>query len=148
MNDIRINVTLSPHVQKGKPTGYYVIAERLFPRGTPILVKQQFVGYSNGLVISVAHPPQVESVLGMGVICNLLSGRPVTWLSTAPLYTLPGGFRSYVNGRVLKPHSAEARKFTTTGIFRGYGELYWLEIPAVSGDVLLGRKELGNESLW
>ncbi len=146
MNDIRINVTLYPHVQKGKASGYYVLAERLFPRGAPILVKQQFVGYggAGGLILTVAHPPQSDSVIKMAVVHSVVNGKPVTWLSTAPLYQLGSGFRMYINGRVMQPRSAEVGKFQTTGLFRGAGELYWLEIPAVTGDVILGRKEMSD----
>ena len=146
MTDIRINVTLYPHVQRGKASGYYVLAERLFPRGAPILVKQQFVGYggSGGLILTVAHPPQSDTVIKMAVVHPLIGGEPVTWLSTAPLYQLGSGFRMYIAGKVMRPRSAEVGKFLTTGMFRGAGELYWLEIPAVTGDVILGRKEMSD----
>jgi hypothetical protein len=142
MNDIRINVTLSPHVQKGKPSGYYVLAERLFPRGAPILAKKQFVGFSDGLIVTVSHPVVARSVLSMAVHVPRLAGNPVTWLSEAHLYPMSLGFRAYVPRKVLKAQSAEVPRFITTGVFRGEGNLFWLWIPAVSGDVLLGRKEL------
>jgi hypothetical protein len=142
VREVRINVTMSPHVQKGRPSGYYVLAERLFPRGAPILVKQQYVGYSEGLVITVAHPAGVKSVLSMAVNVPRLGDKPVTWLAEAHLYPMRLGFRAYVAGRVLKARSTETPRYMTTGLFRGEGELYWLWIPAVSGDVLLGRKEL------
>jgi hypothetical protein len=143
MEEIRIPVTLTPHYQSGKPSGYYLLAQRLFPRGAPILVKQQFAGFSDGLVVTVNHPPQLDTPLKMAVVCPVIGGQGVTWLSKVSIYPMSMGFRMYIPGNILKPPTG-ALNFETTGIFHGAGELYWLHVPAVSSDILLGRKALTN----
>jgi hypothetical protein len=139
---IRIPITLSPHsTNNGKPGGYYVLAQRLFPNGAPVLAKQQWVGFSDGLVITVQHPGDWNSLLKMAINRPMLNGHSVTWLSPVHLYPMTQGFRVYIPKAILEP-PAEAQKKKTTGLFCRSGNLYWLKIPAVSGDVLLERKEL------
>jgi len=140
MEPIRIPVSLCPHVVKGKPRGYYVLCQRIFPRGAPILVKQQFVGFCGALVITANHPPQSDSVLKMAIYCPMLGGEGVTWLGGAPIYPMPMGFRAYVSRDILGPTTAEARKVETTGIFMRNGDVFYVKIPLLSGDVMLGRK--------
>ena len=144
MEEIRIPVTLTPHYQKGKPSGYYLLAQRLFPRGAPILVKQQFAGFSDGLIVTVNHPAHLDTVLKMAVTYPCLTNS-VTWLSKTAIIPMSMGFRMYIPGTILIPPQGERRNFETTGVFRRLGEMYWLHVPAVSGDILFGRKRLHNE---
>ena len=140
MTPIRIPVTLSPHVVNETPRGYYVLAQRLFPNGAPILTKQQWIGYANGcLIITVNVPHEWNSLLKMAINCPTIGTLPVTWLAPAKLWPMPKGFRSYIPGFILKPNSSKANKIEMTGIFKQYLNLFWLELPKVSGEILLGR---------
>ena len=148
---VRISVALSPHVQQGKPTGYALIAERLFTKKIK-LVKRQFLGFSDGLIITVGGIEHFEwdSVLKMAIMLPILAGRPANWLAPAPIYASPGGFRSYIPGHILKPSSAEETASHLWGEFCdcpvGDTKLYYLRVPLLDGDVLLGRKKL-NENI-
>jgi len=142
MKPIQIPVTLSPHFGGGKPKGYYLIAQRLFPDGAPILSKHQFVGFDGSLVVTVQHPGEWDTVLKMAIYVSKLEDEPTTWLSKAHLYPMPMGFRMYIPGTVLKPKSAEVQKIETIGVFCKWGLVYYVYVPKISGEILLGRKEL------
>jgi hypothetical protein len=142
MDPIRIPVTLSPHFQGGKPSGYYVLAQRLFPRGAPPLMRYQWIGFSkNCLIVTVGRPVDDSSLVSMAVKHAVIDGNPTSWLATAKLWTMAMGFKTYIPGTILKP-KLDAPKIETTGIFKQFGEIFYLTIPKIDGEVLLGRKEL------
>lgn len=152
MNPIQIPVTLSPHGVDGKPRGFYLLAQRLFTKGSPILRKDQFIGFNGSLIVTVARHNAWDSLVKMGVYAHLLDSTRVFWYDKAALYPMTKGFRMYIPGTVLTPgmfqSPAVVSKIETTGIFRkhdfygGIEPLFYLEIPLISGDVLLGRKQL------
>jgi hypothetical protein len=125
------------------------LARQLFPNGAPILAKQQFVGFANGLVITAEHNGQWDSLLKMAIHCPQLRGEAVTWLSPASLYPMCNGFKSYVSGKIFRPASAEAKKVECRGFFRdwsiGGNLIYWLRVPAISGDVLLRKEKINSD---
>ena len=137
MGPIRIPVTLSPHICGGSPRGYCVLAQRLFPNGAPILAKAQWMGFQDGLIITVDHPAECDTLLKMAI-----RFPSVTWLAPAKLWPMSKGFKSYIPGTILKPESAEASKIEVTGVFQQKEGLFYLSIPALDGEVLLGRKAL------
>lgn len=145
---IKIPVTMTPHVQGGKPTGYYLLAQRLFVRKVELL-RTQFVGYSDGLILTVGgiEHRQWTTLLSMAVMLPLLDGKPISWLSPVAQYKSAGGFRTYLPGSViLQPTSAEEPPTHLYGEFSscavGESTLYYLRVPLLNGDVLLGRKKL------
>jgi len=146
INPIRIPVTLSPHIVKGKPRGYYVLAQRLFTNGSPHLVRRQFVGFTDCLIITTAHEYKWDSLLKMAIHVPFIDDKPVTWLSAVPIYPIPMGFRAYIPGTVIKPTSAGQEKTETIGIFQrfqaGKIDLFYLEVPKLSAGVLLGEDDL------
>lgn len=136
MKPIRVPVTLSPHVVKGVPRGYYVLAQRLFPKGAPIIAKQQWIGFDGeNLIVTAQHKPQCKSLLEMAVHH---AGR--TWLAPAKIWPMPQGFRSYIPASILKAKAGP--RIVTYGIFNVTDRVAWLDIPKLNGEVLLGRKEL------
>jgi len=150
-NPIRIPVSLSPHIVNGKPRGYYVLAERLFAKNkNPHLVRNQFVGVAKSLVISVSHNSTWDTLLEMSISIPHLPSAPqranrVYWLDKAKLYPINMGFRAYVPGSVLKPEP-DAEKIETMGEFKrfqmGTTDLFYLEIPIITLDILLGKEKL------
>lgn len=146
MEPIRIPVTLSPHIVKSVPRGYYVLAQRLFPNGAPILNKSQFVGYNGQLIISVDRENRWDSLLKMAIYANMVGGEPTTWLDTSNLWPMSMGFRTYIPGTVLKP-TETSKKVEMTGVFRchdyygGAASLYYLQLP-IGPNILLRRETL------
>ncbi len=63
MEPIKIPVTLSPHYGDKGPKGFYILAQRLWPEGAPILNKVQWVGYFGTLIVTVQHPGEWNSLL-------------------------------------------------------------------------------------
>jgi hypothetical protein len=147
---LRISVAMSPHIQQGKPTGYYMIAERLFAKKIK-LVKRQFLGFSDGLLITVGgiEHREWDSVLKMAINLPTLAGKPVNWLTPVPIYNSPGGFRSYIPGKILKPTSPEEKVSHLWGEFCecpvGDTKLYFVRVPLLDGDVLLGRRKIDEQ---
>jgi hypothetical protein len=153
MNPIRIPITLSQHIVGGKPRGFYLLAQRLFPNGAPILRKDQFVGFNGSLIVTVARHNAWDSLLKLGVYADIVEiNKHVIWFERAALYPMSKGFRMYIPGTVLTPtmfqQPVHESKIETTGIFHkhdfcgGVEPLFYLEIPLISADVLLGRKQL------
>lgn len=105
------------------------------------MVKQQFVGFTDCMIVTAAHPPSAGTPLAMAVTYPVLD-KPVTWLAVTALYPMNLGFRMYIPGTILIPDSAEAPKIMTTGIVHKFGEVFYVEIPRVTGDILLRRKRL------
>lgn len=138
MKDIRVPVSLSPHIIGGKPRGFYLLVQRLFPNGAPILRKQQWLGFNGRcLQVTVDYSPDCDSLLKMAI-----RYPAVTWLAPAKLWPMAMGFKSYIPGTILKPESAEVGKVETMGVFKQESDLFFLEIPLLDGEILLGRKEL------
>lgn len=147
MQPIKIPISLCPHIVEGKPRGYYLLAQWLFPKGAPRLVKQQFLGFNGQLLVTVEHDGTWDSLLKIALFVENLNGKRVTWLTKTPIYTMPLGFRAYIPGTILKPISADVAKITTTGVFKkeSFGvskDLYYLEIPKITAGILFGREEL------
>lgn len=144
MDAINIPVSICPHFSGGKPRGHYILAKRLFQEGAPILVKQQFVGFNGFFFVTVVRPPLWNSTFKIANYIKRLDGREVIWLGGCHLTSLAGGFKIYITEDILK--AKEPGRIEGTGIFRKYKapgfEVYYLEIPKITGEILLGRKEL------
>lgn len=147
MEPIRITTTLSPHFSKGLPRGYYLVAQRLFPGGVPLLRKQQFLGFCGGsLVVTVGSPNHWDSIMKMSIHCQELIEGPVSWLDSCSIWAANKGFRAYISQKFL-PAGANSKPVTGTGIFKLHtmansAQIYYLEVPKVNSDILLGRKSL------
>lgn len=153
MNPIKIPVTISPHIVNGKPRGYYIIAERLFTKSNPHLIRKQFLGIARGLIISVGRDIHWDSLLKMSIhipeVIYTIGGcgiNKILWLSPTKIYPFNMGFRAYIPGTVLKPESAEAKKIQTMGFFKrfqiGTTDLLYLEVPLITPDIMLGKTKL------
>jgi hypothetical protein len=144
METVKITTSICPHFVKDEGRGHYIICRKLFRNGAPILAKQQFVGFNGFLFVTVGHPGEWNSVFKMSQYVTQLDGRPVTWLGSANLYTYSQGFRAYIPEYILK--AKEPGRIESVGIFRKHTapkfEIYYLELPKITAEVLLGRKEL------
>ena len=144
MQPIHIPVSLCPHFSDGKPRGHYILAKRLFREGSPILVKQQFVGFNGFLFVTVVRPALWNTTFKIASHIKELDERKVIWLGGVHLTSLAGGFKVYLTEDIMK--AKEPGRIESTGIFRKHEapgfECYYLEIPKLSADVLFGRKEL------
>jgi hypothetical protein len=147
---IRIPITLSPHIPSGKPRGYYVLAHRLFPKGAPILRREQFVGFNGeSMVLSVEYPAKWASLVAMNIYADvsLSTGhRRTFWFDKCKLTPMHMGFRIYLPSRILRPGSKQ-EKIETTGIFQqvDYGSnnsIFYLELPKITPRVVLGQEIL------
>lgn len=144
MNPVTIPVSICPHFTKGKPRGHYLLAKRLFQNETPILAKQQFVGYNGFLFVTVVHPAKWDTTFKMACAITELDGQPIKWLGTTHLTPLAGGFKAYLPEPITKAN--KPGRIEGIGIFRKHValgfELYYLEIPKFTAEVLLGRMDL------
>lgn len=151
MNQIKIPVSLSPHIVAGKPRGYYLLAQRLFPNGAPILRRDQFAGFNGCLIVTVARHNKWNTFFDMCIQVRKLHEQAISWFGSTKLYPMNKGFRMYIPGSILKPPSADSKKIETIGIFRkheyfgGVGSLYYLELQEFTAEVLLGKKKLRSE---
>ena len=144
--NIKIPITLSPHVVGDKPRCYYLLAQRLFPNGSPILRADQFIGFSDGsLILSVDRHNTWNTLFEMMLHTMDIKEPRFIWLAKAKLFGMAKGFRAYIPGTILKPTSAESGKINATGIFtnitfgEGISPLFYLKIPIITADILLGR---------
>jgi len=146
MRPIPVPVTLSPHIVDGKPRGFYVIVQSLFPKEQPIIFRQQFVGFTQNIVFTIAHPGKLDTLLKMALYSPTLGSKPVTWLSQIKQYPAGRGLRIYLPGSILKPASAGCKKVDMLGVVLksagDQGGILYLDIPKLNSDILLGRKEL------
>ena len=148
MEPVRVPVTLSPHIVNDKPRGYYLLAQRIFPQGAPILRRQQFVGFNGRLIVTVSRHRTWDNFLKMGIHARELDGQAITWLDQCKLYPMAMGFRMYIPGTILKPASAGSEKVESIGILReqkwggNTASTFYLEIQKIDADILLSRKEL------
>lgn len=144
MEPVKIPISICPHFSQGKPRGHYILAKRLFSGSVPILVKQQFVGYNGFLFVTVARPPESDTTFKIANRIQKMDGRNIIWLGTAHQYPLPGGFKTYLTEDIMK--AKKPGRVEGIGIFRKYTapgfDCYYLEIPKLTGEVLLGRGEL------
>ena len=144
MEVIKIPISICPHFVKGEPKGHYVLAKRLFQKDTPILLKRQFVGFNGFLFVTVVRPTDLDTTFKMIRCCPMLDDVGIKWLGQASIFPMVGGFKIYLPEHIMmadKPGRIEG-----VGIFRKYEfwgkEIYYLEIPKLTAEVLLGRKEL------
>ncbi len=144
MEAVTIPISICPHFSQGKPRGHYILAKRLFRNEQPILVKQQFVGFNGFLFVTVVRPSDSDTTFKMAQRIQEMDGRRIMWLGTAHQYLQRGGFKTYLPETILK--AKEPGRIEGVGIFRKFEapgfSCYYLEIPKLSAEVLLGRKEL------
>lgn len=144
MEPVHIPISLCPHFSQGKPRGYYILAKRLFLHDQPILARQQFVGYNGFLFVTVVHPGLWDTTFKIASLVPELDGRKIIWLGSVNQYTLSGGFKTYLPEIIMK--AKKPGRIEGQGIFRKYEapgfELYYLEIPKITGKILLGKEEL------
>jgi len=144
MEAVTIPISICPHFSQGKPRGCYLLAKRLFLKDQPILARQQYVGFNGFLFVTVVHPISWDTVFKAAILIPQMDGRNIQWLGTVPLYPLQGGFRVYLPETILK--AGDFGKVEGVGIFRKYEApgftCYYLEIPKLSVEVLLGKEEL------
>ena len=144
MEAIKIPISICPHFSGGKPRGHYILAKRLFTKSQPILAKQQYVGFNGYISITVVHPAKWDTTFKIANSVIKLDDRQTLWLGTTHLTPLAGGFRAYLPEGILK--AKEPGRIEGIGVFRKYEapgfEIFYLEIPKLTAEVLLGRKEL------
>lgn len=144
MEAVTIPISICPHFSQGKPRGHYLLAKRLFLNDQPILIKQQYVGYNGFLFVTVVYPYKWDTAFKIANSVSQIDGRNITWLGTTHLYSFKGGFKMYLQESILKAKSPG--RIEGVGIFRKYKalgfECYYLEIPMITAEVLLGRKKL------
>ena len=144
MEAVTIPISICPHFSQGKTRGHYILAKRLFLQDQPILTRQQYVGFNGFLFVTVVHPGSWNTNFKMATRIQMLDDRRIIWLGTVPLYGMKGGFKVYLPEHILK--AKKPGRIEGVGIFRKYQapgfSCYYLEIPKLTAEVLLGRKEL------
>ena len=124
-----------------------MLAKRLFAEDDPILIKHQFMGFNGSLLLTVVRP-QEESRFSMFeqiTKYSELEDKEVKWFGQCSLFPMKGGFKIYIpegHLRMEKP-----KRIETVGVFRRHDtfnrkSVFYLETPAITAEVLLGRKEL------
>jgi hypothetical protein len=92
----------------------------------------------------MTHPSEWNSLVKAAVYAPVLDGKPVSWFSTVQQYLQGTGLRIYLPGSVLCPVSD--RKIETMGDLckasYGSGDVYYISIPLIDGDIILGRRKL------
>ncbi|KKN56261.1 hypothetical protein LCGC14_0574060 [marine sediment metagenome] len=120
------------------------MAKRLFLTEQPILVRQQFVGFNGFLFVTVVRPPENNTTFKIAQRIQVMDDRSIIWLGSVHQYLLRGGFKVYLPEHILK--AEKPGRIEGIGIFRKYEapgfSVYYLEIPKLTGGVLLGREEL------
>lgn len=129
MDPVKITATLSPH-----KAGFYLLAQRLFIHGAPVLAKHQHIGHNGNLIVTVGFNGKWDTTLKMATQMNVLDGKTITWFDYGKLYPMSMGFRMYIPGRVLRPTSAE--KVVTPAIFRKCCGVFYLELQNVTTEIL------------
>ena len=144
MEAVTIPISICPHFSQGKPRGHYLLAKRLFLHEQPILSRQQYVGFNGFLFVTVVHPSEWTTTFRTAIRISQLDDRKVIWLGSANLYPLKGGFKVYLPETILK--AKKPGRIEGVGIFRKYKapgfECFYLEIPKLTAEVLLGQEEL------
>ena len=98
------------------------------------------MGFNGFLFVTVVHPYQLDTTFKIANKFREMDGRQIVWLGTSRLYSLPGGFKTYLAEDILQ--AKEPGRIEGVGIFRKFQNIYYLEVPKLSAEVLLGRKEL------
>lgn len=145
MEAVTIPISICPHFSQGKARGHYLLAKRLFiGEDQPILARQQYVGFNGFLFVTVVHPNWWDTTFKTACMIREMDKQPIIWLGTVPLYGLPKGFKVYLPETILK--AEKPGRIEGVGIFRKYQaprfECYYLEIPKLTAEVLLGKEEL------
>jgi len=144
MKPVIIPVSICPHFSQGKARGHYILAKKLFTQDQPILVGRQFVGFNGFLFVTVVHPNWWDTVFKIAKHISQMDDQSIIWLGAVPLYGLPKGFKIYLPETILK--AKKPGRVEGIGIFRKYEapgfNCYYLEIPKLTAEVLLGEKEL------
>ena len=144
MEAVKIPISICPHFSQGKPRGHYILAKRLFLNDQPILARRQYVGFNGFLFVTVVHPNQWDTTFKIASQISQMDDRKIIWLGPVPIYSLRGGFKAYLPEYILK--TKEPGRIEGVGIFRKYQapgfSCYYLEIPKLTGAVLLGREQL------
>ena len=144
MEAVTIPISICPHFSQGKPRGHYLLAKKLFLNDQPILVRHQFVGFNGFLFVTVVHPNQWDTAFKIANRIRMMDDRRITWLGAVRQYSLSKGFKVYLPETILK--AKKPGRIEGVGIFRKYDapgfSCYYLEIPKLTAEVLLGRKEL------
>ena len=145
MEPVTIPISICPHFSQGKGRGHYILAKRLFlGEDQPILVRQQYVGFNGFLFVTVVHPNWWDTTFKTACMIQEMDKQPIIWLGTVPLYGLRGGFKVYLPETILK--AVKPGRIEGVGIFRKYKapgfDCYYLEIPKLTAEVLLGKEEL------
>ena len=144
MEAVTIPISICPHFSQGKPRGHYLLAKRLFLNDQPILVRQQYVGFNGFLFVTVVHPNWWDTTFKTACMIKEMDQQPIIWLGSVPLYGMRKGFKVYLPETILK--AKEPGRIEGVGIFRKYKapgfECYYLEIPKLTAEVLLGKEEL------
>ncbi len=144
MEAIKIPISICPHFVKGKPKGHYVLAKRLFQKDAPILLKRQFVGFNGFLFVTIVRPTNWDTAFKIMRYCSTVDDVEVRWLGQASIFPMVGGFKIYLPEHIMM--ADKLGRIEGVGVFRKYEnlgcEIYYLEIPKLTAEVLLGRKEL------
>lgn len=144
MEAVTIPISICPHFSQGKPRGHYILAKRLFQKNPPILAKQQYVGFNGFLFVTVVHPAEWDTTFKMLWNVPKMDEQSIKWLGTIHLTPLAGGFKAYLPEHILK--AKEPGRIEGVGVFRKYEapgfNIYYLETPKLTAEILLGRKEL------
>lgn len=144
MEAVTIPISICPHFSQGKGRGHYILAKRLFLQEQPILAKRQYAGFNGFLFVTVGHPPSWDTAFKTALKIPQLDNRKIIWLGPVPLYGMKGGFKVYLPETILK--AKKPGRIEGVGIFRKYEapgfNCYYLEIPKLTAEVLLGREEL------
>lgn len=94
--------------------------------------------------MTVVHPNQWDTTFKIASIVQEMDDRKIIWLGSVHQYLLPGGFKAYLPEHILK--ASKPGRIEGVGIFRKYKalgfECYYLEVPKLTGEILLGKKEL------
>jgi len=92
----------------------------------------------------MAHPSEWDSLVKVAVYAPVLGGKPVSWFSTVQQYLQGTGVRFYLPGSVLRPASAGSIEMMGDLCKASYGsgDVYYISIPRIDGDIILGRREL------
>jgi len=94
--------------------------------------------------VTVVRPPENNTTFKIAQRIQVMDDRSIIWLGSVHQYLLRGGFKVYLPEHILK--AEKPGRIEGIGIFRKYEapgfSVYYLEIPKLTGGVLLGREEL------
>ena len=146
---ITVPAVLYPHkFPRGKKTvieGHYLLLSALFPLGTPEVSRIQFMGVHEGLVLTVARPPEITDLVRMVMDTrDVLKMKKVAWIGGVKMYERGRGVRYYIPKGIWNPRGGLFRKILHTKanvrviISRSGGAYTVAELPAITADLLLG----------